>query len=152
MIDFCIITVNFNNTRYISYLIDTLSHSATLSTFHIFVLDNNSKDIYDLENLCSKYNLVTLIKSEKNLGFCKGNNTALQKSLELNPKAILFLNPDAFLTAGWLDKAKRILDDDSIGVLSGPLWHFDFDAKKPTGLIDSLGIDVTWYGKWFDMG
>ncbi|MBE0471778.1 MAG: glycosyltransferase family 2 protein [Methyloprofundus sp.] len=151
MIDFCIITVTYNNSKYIDYLIECVNNSVQSSTFHVFILDNCSKDVDIIEEICVKNSHVTLIKSDTNVGFCKGNNVALKSALKLEPKAILFLNPDLFLTDLWLDKTKTILNDNSIGILSGPLLHFDFEFKKPTGLIDSLGINVTRYGKWFDV-
>jgi len=151
MIDFCVITITYNNSKYIDYLIDCVNNSAQSSTFHVFILDSHSKDVEAIEEVCDKNSYVTLMKSDANIGFCKGNNVALESALKLDPKAILFLNPDLFLTDQWLDKAKTILNDSSIGILSGPLLHFDFEAKKPTGLIDSLGINVTRYGKWFDV-
>lgn len=152
MIDYCIITVTYNSSRFIEYFIDCIEKSAGKSSFHLYISDNNSADINELIKICEQRINITLIKSENNFGFCKGNNIAVDQALQLNPKNILFINPDLFLTRNWLDKASQILDkNDHIGILSGPLLHFDFAQKTPTGLIDSLGINVTSYGKWFDI-
>ena len=153
MVNFCLITVTYNNSIYIPYLIESIKKSATTSSFHLFINDNNSKDKDEIKSICDNENNVTLIESKENFGFCKGNNIALQEAIKLNPKNILFINPDLFLTKNWLDTASGILErDSSIGVLSGPLLHFDFNSKQATGLVDSLGINVTKYGKWFDIG
>jgi len=152
MIDFCLITVTYNNSNYIQYLIDSIKKSSGNSSFHLFISDNNSTDIDEIKAICLAEDNVTLIASKHNYGFCKGNNIAVSEAVKLDPKYIVFINPDLFLTENWLEKAAKIVDDDkSIGILSGPLLQFDFNLKKPTGLIDSLGINVTGYGKWFDI-
>lgn len=152
MIDFCLITVSYNNSNYIPYLIESIKRSSIKSSFHLFISDNNSSDFDKIKTICASESNVTLIASNSNFGFCKGNNIAVTQSLKLDPKYIAFINPDLFLTASWLDKAAKILNNDkSIGVLSGPLFHFDFESKKATGKIDSLGINITPYGKWFDV-
>jgi GT2 family glycosyltransferase len=134
------------------YFIDSIKKSSGNRTFHLFISDNNSNDTDTIKSICAVENNITLIESKNNWGFCKGNNIAVQQALKLNSKYILFVNPDLFLTTYWLDKASQILENDtSIGVLSGPLLQFDFESKQPTGLIDSLGINVTQYGKWFDV-
>ncbi len=152
MLDFCIITVTFNSSKLIQYFIDSINKSANESSFHIFISDNNSLDINKLKKIVAHLKYVTIIESQENFGFCKGNNIAVNQALKLNPNNILFINPDLFLTENWLDRAFKIIENDKfIGILSGPLLHFDFVQKKPTGVIDSLGINVTKYGKWFDI-
>ncbi len=152
MIDYCLITVSYNSARYIAYFIECIEKAADKSSFHIFISDNNSADINELTQICDKSKNTSLIKSKSNFGFCKGNNIAVTEALKREPRNIIFINPDLFLTEHWLNKATHILaKNDQLGILSGPLLHFDFEQKQPTGLIDSLGINVTSYGKWFDI-
>jgi len=152
MIDFCLITVTYNNSNYIQYLIDSIIKSSGNSSFHLFISDNNSTDIDEIKAICLAEDNVTLIASKHNYGFCKGNNIAVSEAVKLDPKYFLFINPDLFLTEDWLENAARIIEDVSlIGVLSGPLLQFDFKSKQATGLIDSLGINITRYGRWFDI-
>jgi N-acetylglucosaminyl-diphospho-decaprenol L-rhamnosyltransferase len=55
--------------------------------------------------------------------------------------------------AGWLNAFAAICDlpeHRDVGAFTGPLLGYSFPRDEPTGLVDSLGIWRTGYGKWFD--
>jgi GT2 family glycosyltransferase len=73
--------------------------------------------------------------------------------LDSQAKYVLFLNPDAFLTPDFLEKAAAQMETRSdCGILTGPLFGYDFARALPTGRYDSTGIFSTWYGRWYDRG
>ena len=70
----------------------------TIQPVQILVLDNASTD-NSIENV-GRFENISILKSDKNLGFAAGNNLALD---ECNSEFIALLNPDAFPEPGWLE-------------------------------------------------
>jgi GT2 family glycosyltransferase len=118
----------------------------------VVIVDNCSPDTSYLENIPAAPPF-RLIRLPRNEGFCSGNNIGygLARACEY----ALFLNPDAFLSEGFLEEALRWMEQPenrSVGCLTGTLLGFDIENARPTGLIDSTGIFQKWYGRWYDRG
>ena len=95
-----------------------------------------------------------IIDINDNIGFSAANNIAIRAALKYNPDYILIINPDVLLPSLWLTtvlKEIAVMQEAELGVISVPLLGYDFEKSKPNGLIDSLGIEHTWYGRWFDV-
>jgi GT2 family glycosyltransferase len=75
----------------------------------VLVVDNASTD-GSLAYLVPKFPWVDFTASDKNLGFAKANNTALQKT---RGKYILFLNPDTILAEDSLSKCISFLQTNT---------------------------------------
>jgi len=89
-----------------------------------------------------------------NIGFAAANNVGISSGLKHEPDFFLIINPDVLLPDGWLISIKTYLLDEQykdVGIFTVPLLGYDIAGDKPSGLIDSLGIDHTWYGRWFDV-
>lgn len=97
MIKISFIVVTYNSEKHIAnclHSIEKLSHPDK----EIFVLDNSSTDntVRTIENT---FKNVTLIKSDKNLGFAEGCNTGYQYT---TGELIALVNPDVILDKDWL--------------------------------------------------
>ena len=87
-----------------------------------------------------------------NIGFSQGNNLGYS-SLDEDIECVLFLNPDVILPPDFLEKAVSWMGAEGrekVGAITGPLYGWDIEKQKVTGLIDSYGIYSTWYGHWYD--
>lgn len=118
----------------------------------IVVVDSGSADSVYLE----KSNASTIIEVhyESNVGFSAGNNIGLPFAQSC-ADYVLFLNPDAFLTADFIAGAVEYMESpaaEGIAALTGSLLGYDISVHCLTGHLDSTGIFRTWYGKWYDRG
>lgn len=119
----------------------------------IILVDSGSQDIDYLREWESDA-AVSLHVAGENIGFCCGNNRGMAE-VNSEIKYVLFLNPDAFLTPAFIEKAIALMDEPSssrIGAISGLLLGYNLADHQPTGRIDSMGIFRTWYGRWYDRG
>lgn len=141
------IIVTYNSEGYLEYCVNSLKKNDSID---IYIVDNNSENKEYLETF-KKNEGFKIEFLEENIGFGRANNLAARNCIN-NYEYLLFLNPDTFLTAHWIDLTLDFLDNsrEKIGIISSPLFGFDFNKKKPTNKIDSLGIKKYWWGKWVD--
>jgi len=95
-----------------------------------------------------------LLELEHNAGYAGACNAAAQH-LSGTCDYVLYVGPDTYLDDGYVASAIAFMEDPtnrSVGALSGKLLGFDNHTGQPTGLIDSTGIEQTWYGRWYDRG
>ena len=125
--------------------------AGTVPPAEVVVVDNASEDpsfLGDLETIDPR---VRTAPQRSNLGFCAGNNVGYR--MLAAPSLVLFLNPDAFVSPGFIEGALEEFErDPRIGVLGPKLLTADPRTLKATGGIDSAGIFQTSYGRWFDRG
>ena len=93
MKEISIITVTYNSKNYIGEAFRTLEIPCKNGMMEWIVVDNASQDS-TAEFINEEFPWITVIKSEKNLGFGRGNNLGSQHS---EAPFILFLNPDAVI-------------------------------------------------------
>jgi len=145
-----VIIVTHNSQLYLKKCLESLKNQ-TLAPAQIIVIDSGSNP-NEIKFLKKEQPSVYFYLSKNNVGFCKGNNIGL--SLVKNEiKYILFLNPDAFLSTEFIEKAEDFLNNEkqqNTAVISGLLLGYDILKNSPTGKIDSSGIFRKWYGNWYD--
>ncbi|MHA1832263.1 MAG: glycosyltransferase family 2 protein [Candidatus Helarchaeota archaeon] len=90
MIDLSIIIVNYNTKLLLKDCLNSIKKILLDIKYEIFVVDNASSD-GSVEMLEKEFNDVNLIKNEKNVGFSRANNQAINNC---SGKYILFLNSD----------------------------------------------------------
>lgn len=99
-----VFVINFNGFADTIEAVNSLL-AQTIPT-QIFLLDNNS-DNFEGENLKSYFaenNNIHVFLSAQNLGFAKGCNYLLQKSLTIQtPEFVLLLNNDAITEPNWVE-------------------------------------------------
>jgi N-acetylglucosaminyl-diphospho-decaprenol L-rhamnosyltransferase len=117
------------NTKDI--LLDCLRslYAQTAATIQVIVVDNASSD-GSADAVETEFPQATLIRSDENLGFAKGNNRGLEVA---NGRYILYLNPDTIILDGAVDKMIHYLGaNPSIGVLGPHTYNADGRTTQDT--------------------
>ncbi|MFN7902412.1 MAG: glycosyltransferase family 2 protein [Holosporales bacterium] len=141
------IVVTHNSAAVVPLAI-ALLEVQTLKLASIQIVDSGSTDTSYVQMLQNRYPDTVRVHYHDNIGFAAANNRGLEAAPP-DTTHFLFVNPDCFLTPEWLAEAMQDMDQKT--VMSSPLYGFNIAADKPTGLYDSLGIDRTWYGRWYDI-
>jgi GT2 family glycosyltransferase len=92
-VELSIICVNWNSVDYLRECIASIYENTRNVPFEIIVVDNASPQ-GGVESLKDQFPQVTIIKSEKNVGFASANNIGFRRS---TGEYVLFLNPDTQL-------------------------------------------------------
>lgn len=139
-----IVIVNYNGASYQNECIESILNS-TYQNYHIFVIDNASKD-NSMELLDVFHSpKITKIFARDNLGVAAGNNIGIEASLKAKTDATLFLNNDTVLQKDTLEKLVNYLPDEEIICPIIYYWsHKDtfwyggghFDMKRGTNYHD----------------
>ncbi len=107
-IDISVCIVNWNTKDLLYECIKSIKEHTSGVTYEIIIVDNNSKD-ESVAMIRESYPECILIKSDKNLGFSKGNNMAASAA---KGRYILYLNPDTLLTSNALHAMFQFLEQD----------------------------------------
>lgn len=145
-----IVIVTHNSEKHIQWAVDGLSSSS--SFFDLCIIDSGSDDTSYLDALRIPENLSFFIKKEKNIGFVKSNNLALNDVASY--EYVLYLNPDARIEAGDLERLLSIADlpcNANFGAFTVPLVRFDITTKSSLNVYDSVGIECSTWGRWYDV-
>lgn len=97
---FSVLIVNWNSAEHLNECLDALVYQIYLD-FEVLLLDNGSDQPLpiDLTETFSALDL-TVVRSDKNLGFAGGNNLLARSS---TAKYLVLLNTDAFPEPDWLE-------------------------------------------------
>lgn len=107
--------VTFNNISTIAKTLETLFDETKDVDFKLFVLDNGSNDGTP-EFIEKKYPEVTVLRSEKNVGFGAGHNIVIN---QIDSKYHAIINPDIVLKENAIGKMTDYMDaNPQIGLLS----------------------------------
>ncbi len=118
--DVSVIIVNWNAGNYLKETINSLFEKTENVTFEIILVDNNSdknEESYLYLDELSKYDNVTIIRSEKNLGFAKANNYGMKIAKGRN---FLILNPDVTFHNNVVKILSDFLDANKFAGMTGP--------------------------------
>ncbi len=99
-LDLSIIIVNYNVKEFLQNLIHSINKAAQNLSYEIIIADNASSD-GSVEFIKEKFPAVKLIGNDKNLGFGKANNQALEVA---KGEYILLINPDSVVSEDTLIK------------------------------------------------
>ncbi len=107
--------VTFNNISTIAKALETIFAQTKGVDFKLYVLDNGSSD-GTTEFIEQNYPEVTVIKSEKNVGFGAGHNVIINM---IDSKYHAVINPDIVLNENVIGKLTDYMDENpEIGLLS----------------------------------
>jgi GT2 family glycosyltransferase len=138
-----VVTVTYNSDRFFDEYIAALN-AQTYSADLVIIVDSGSTQPEFLER-ASPYAMPIEILREKNIGVCVGNNIGWRRVRGLD--YILFLNPDAFLTPDFIEKAVAYLDGHpEVGMVTPSLIRFDIESHSPLDEIDTTGVVRNWHG------
>jgi GT2 family glycosyltransferase len=102
-----IIIVNWNSADFLRECIASIRANTRDTSFEIIVVDNASPQ-GDLRSLNDDYPGITIIRSEKNLGFAGANNLGFRHA---TGEYVLLLNPDTVLVGPTIDVLVRTIRD-----------------------------------------
>ena len=108
-----VVIVNYNVKHYVEQCVHSVWRATRGLEAEILVVDNHSKDgsvSYLRQRLTARHDHlapVTVIDSNHNLGFARGNNIAI---CQAKGEYVLLLNPDTFLGEDVLHKALDFMD------------------------------------------
>ena len=115
-----VIIVTYNSEAFVEHALSSIA-AATHRSVKVVVVDNASAD--DTLNIVRRFEDVTLIASDVNLGFAKACNLGAQS---VDTPYLLFLNPDCVLDPGSIDVAMdRLIHDPTIGIVGARTRHQD---------------------------
>jgi GT2 family glycosyltransferase len=144
------VILNWNGKRYLEQFLPSVL-STEYNNFKVVVADNASTDD-SISFLKEHYPQVQILLLEKNFGFAKGYNEALQK---INAEYFVLLNSDVELSPGWLQPIIEFMMESPKVAACQPAilsWQekdrFEY-AGAAGGWIDSFGYPFS-RGRVFD--
>ena len=136
-----VIIVNYNGLRFLKPCLSSLA-AQSFKNFEIIFVDNHSSD-GSSGYIREQFPSVTLIETEKNLGFAGGTNTGIRASCG---DYILTLNNDTITDPHLIDNLVRPMASDSrLGMCASKMLF-------PDGRINSTGICISRSGAAWDRG
>lgn len=130
--DVSVIIVNWNGGKFLKETIESLFKNNTGLSYETILIDNASRKneesyLYLDETL--KYNNVTLVKSEENLGFAKANNEGMRIARGRN---FFLLNPDVLFNDNCIKILSDYLDNNSdVGMVGPKVLSLDGSFQQP---------------------
>jgi GT2 family glycosyltransferase len=122
-----IVIPNFNAKMITCECIDSL-RKISYPDFSIYLVENGSKD-HPGAFFREKYPWISVIESEKNLGFAGGCNLGMKRALEEGAEYILLLNNDTVVAGDFLDRLVEAGEaDDKIGMLTPKIRYYEPDT------------------------
>jgi GT2 family glycosyltransferase len=119
-----IVIITHNGKRWYDRCLGSLK--ASENPVKIVVIDNASTD-GTVEYITTNYSDITIIQSDKNLGFGQANNIGIKYALDNNADYVFLLNQDAWIEPGTL---KGLIDIHKVYPEYGILSPLHLNAAK----------------------
>jgi hypothetical protein len=112
----------------------------------IVVVDNSSKEEFDLKSGYMEDIPLVVVKNKENLGFAGGHNVAIKYAIKNGADYVLILNNDTYVDKNFLEELLKATDrDKKIGVLVPKIYFAPgFEFHKDRYKKSDLG-KVFWY-------
>ena len=150
-----VIIVTYKGHRWYKRCFDSLRQS--IIPIHTIVVDNSSND-GTIEYIEKNYPEISLIKSDKNLGFGQGNNLGIRYALEKNADYVLLLNQDAWIESNSIAEMIKISENNTeYGIFSPMLIDSTKNRISPKfeeyfkGIQDPLFIEDIYFHRIKDV-
>lgn len=138
-----IIIPNWNGKSYLMTCLPSV-FAQTYPDFEVVIVDNASTD-GSLEWLRSEFPQVRLIANDRNLGFARANNLAIQAT---SAPYIATLNNDTQVEANWLrELVKGMSLHPQVGMVASKILY-----HETPHVLDSAGIEVSRTGLAWNRG
>jgi len=155
------LTYNEASAKYLADFLPSLEKALAFlnqDDFKVFAYDNSdpanliNKEIISEFNLVHS-NLIDYSSSGENLGFGRAYNILINWAISLRADYFLVINPDIILEPNALRSLTISLDENKdLAAVSPKIYYWDYQNKKKTNIIDSLGIMVKPGLRFFDLG
>lgn len=113
-----IVIVTWNGQGYVRECLNSVVSASEGLAADIIVVDNDSSDGTP-EVIAQEFPRVKLIRSDRNLGFAKGNNVGL-RLVSPGARYVCLINSDVTLTSGCLRSLVCYMDENASVGLAGP--------------------------------
>jgi GT2 family glycosyltransferase len=137
-----IIILNYNAGNLLLECVDSVFKS-NYKNLEVIVVDNISKD-NSHEKCKEKFQKIILIKNDKNLGYCEGNNVGIKQA---NGEFLVILNPDVIVESDWLNQLLDAFRKNGEG-----LYQPKILATSDHGIIISAGNMIQLFGFGYSRG
>ncbi|MBD3360998.1 glycosyltransferase [Candidatus Peregrinibacteria bacterium] len=137
--------IHYNTPQYLKTCLDSIFNQ-TYKNIEVYFIDNNSPDKSGLNFVIREYKdrkNLKIIPNKENLGYAKAANQGIKLAIEHENKAdyVVITNPDIIYTKSYFEKiVSRIEKDENIAAITGKVYKYDFDNKKKTNIIDTVGL------------
>lgn len=138
--DLSIIIINYQTRNLTAQCLKSIKNSKDNLKKEVIVIDNHSQDDSP-EYLIKNFSFINLIKSNKNLGFAKGNNLGVKKA---KGKYILFLNSDTLLKSDSLQLLYNQVLKNHSSIASCQLLNQDKSIQSQGGCLPNLFTVFAW--------
>jgi GT2 family glycosyltransferase len=151
-----IIIIHYNTPHYLKTCLDNILKQ-TYKNIDVYFIDNNSPDKKGLNFVKREYGKrIHVIPNKENLGYAKAANQGIHQASDAD--YIVITNPDIIYSPTYFEKiiAKAEKEINKKGVplagITGKVYKYDFENKKPTKIIDTVGLYVSKAGRVTDGG
>lgn len=143
-----IVIIHYNTPHYLKTCLDSIFNQS-YKNIEVYLIDNNSPDKsgitfaekhyrYQLQDKC-----LHIIKNADNLGYAKAANQGIRLAKEANADYAVITNPDIIYSPTYFEKTvHRAEKDKQIAGITGKVYKYDFKEKKPTKVIDTVGLYI----------
>lgn len=138
-----VVIIHYNTKHYLKTCLDSL-FSQTYPNIKIFFIDNNSpdaswKEVMSENYPTEKYKNLEVIANDDNSGYSGAANQGVY--LAKDADYILITNPDIIFEPDYFAKVlERMEKDKTVAAITGKIKKYDFEAKKQTNFIDTVGL------------
>lgn len=128
LVSICI--ANYNGEKIVNHCIESVIKQKTNVLFEVIVHDDASND--DSVNIINKYEGISLLVSNKNVGYCESNNKMASIA---RGEYILLLNNDAELLPDAIQSLAELSSLFPNDILTLPQYSFEDHSLLDTGML-----------------
>jgi len=140
-----IIIIHYNTPQYLKTCLDSI-FKQTYKNIEVIFIDNDSPSDDGLKYVEAHYsdrdNLI-IVPNEDNLGYAKAANQGIDMAIKRKDPAdyVVITNPDIIYSPSYFEKiVHRMEKDRHIASATGKVLKYDFENKRATDIIDTVGL------------
>lgn len=151
-----IVIIHYNTPHYLKTCLDSI-FAQSYQNIEVFFIDNDSPDqsgvVFVEKHYKNQLNAgkLHLVKNKENLGYAKAANQGIRLAIGKSTTAgkdtaadyVVITNPDIIYSPTYFEKiVYRAEKDAQIAAITGKVYKYDFKEKKPTKIIDTVGLYI----------
>jgi hypothetical protein len=138
-----VVILSWNGGNYLKKCVKSVYESNyPKDLLEVIVVDNGSTD-GSAKLVKRLYQQIELIETNKNLGFCEGNNVGIRQA---RGDIVILLNNDTIVTGDWIKEILRKAKSPKVGIVGCRLYY------PESRIIQSLGNSLKFPGYWEVIG
>ena len=132
-----IVTVTYNSGPFFDEYMRSIQRQ-TRKPDLVVLVDSGSSQPKFLER-AGDYAFPVEILRESNIGVCVGNNMGWRRLRNFD--YVIFVNPDAFLTPEFIERAAAYMEaEPHVGMVTPSLLRYDIENHHPLDIVDTTGV------------